>query len=199
MVARVKSSLVSVSPGPDGERVSVVGEDAPSGPDLLAFVAFEPGSVQAVAAFEVADPAFRAGSVALHSSLGALGAGLLTARNEHPVRVEVFECLAGRADVEPTVQPDLLRPDPEPIELRDRVGQQRVLSRVPDPRRRGKDQPSRTTAGVLGGLRDLRHVPKFVALCRYLHSRTSWDTWPCPTARPSSSSKSSPNATNAAA
>ena len=79
MVARVESSLVSVSPGPDGERVSVVGEDAPSGPDLLAFVAFEAASVQAVAAFEVADPSFGAGSVALHSSLGALGAGLLGA------------------------------------------------------------------------------------------------------------------------
>src|SRR5665648_874161 len=104
MVARVESSLVSVSSGSDGERVSVVGEDRPSGPDLLAFVAFEAGSVQSVAAFEVTDPAFRAGSVALHSSLGAFGAGLLTAGDEHPVRVEVFECLAGRADVEPTVQ-----------------------------------------------------------------------------------------------
>src|SRR5450631_1607177 len=117
MVARSESSPVSVSPGSDGERVSVVGEDAPSGPDLLVFVAFEARSVHAVAAFEVTDPAFRAGSVALHSSLGALGAGLLAAGDEHPVGVEVFEGLAGRADVEPAVQRDLLRPDPEPIEF----------------------------------------------------------------------------------
>src|SRR5665811_535756 len=103
MGARVESSPVSVSPGPDGEGVSVVGQDAPSGPDLLAFVAFEARSVQAVAAFEVADPSFGAGSVALQASLGASTAGLLAAGDEHPVGLEVFECLAGRADVEAAV------------------------------------------------------------------------------------------------
>src|SRR5665213_3126948 len=104
MVARVESSLVSVSPGSDGERVSVVGQDRPSGPDLLAFVAFEAGSVQAVAAFEVTDPSFGARSVALHSSLGAFGAGLLTAGDEHPLRIEVFERLGCWADVESTIE-----------------------------------------------------------------------------------------------
>src|SRR5665811_160664 len=89
MGARVESSPVSVSPGSDGEGVSVVGQDAPSGPDLLAFVAFEAGSLQAVAAFEVTDPSLGAGSVALHSSLGAFGSGLLTAGDEHPVGIEV--------------------------------------------------------------------------------------------------------------
>src|SRR5664279_3045458 len=123
MVARVESSLISVSSGSDGERVSVVGEDRPSGPDLLAFVAFEAGPVQAVAAFEVADPSFGAGSVALHSALGAFGAGLLAAGDEHPVRREavIVERLAGRADVEPTIERDLFRGDPQPFELRDRV------------------------------------------------------------------------------
>src|SRR5664280_2364156 len=106
MVARVESSLISVSSGSDGERVSVVGEDRPSGPDLLAFVAFEAGSVQAVAAFEVTDPPFGAGSVALHSSLGALGAGLLAARDEHPLGRQVFECLPSRPDVEAAVERD---------------------------------------------------------------------------------------------
>jgi hypothetical protein len=52
------------------------------------------------------------------------------------------------------------------IEFRDRVGQQRVFSGVADPRRRGEDQPSRAPAGVLGDLRDLRHVPKFVRLAQ---------------------------------
>src|SRR5664279_3257951 len=121
MVARSESSLVSVSPGSDGEGVGVVGEDAPAGPDLLAFVALEAGSVQAVAAFEVTDPSLGARSVALHSSLGAFGAGLLAARDEHPVRREVFERLAGRADVEAAVERDLFRGDPEPFELGDGV------------------------------------------------------------------------------
>ena len=53
-----------VSSVPDGEGVSVVGQDRPSGPDLAAFVAFEAGSIHPVAAFEVTDPAFGAGSVA---------------------------------------------------------------------------------------------------------------------------------------
>ena len=111
MVARVESSLVSVSSGSDSERVSVVGEDAPSGPDLLAFVAFEAGSVQAVAAFEVTDPSFGAGSVALEASLGAFGAGLLAAGDEHTVRLEavIVECLAGRADVEAAIERHLFR------------------------------------------------------------------------------------------
>src|SRR5450755_538140 len=55
---------------------------------------------------------------------------------------------------------------PISIEFRDRVGQQRVLSGVADPRRRGEDQPARATAGVLGDLRDLRHVPKLVRLAQ---------------------------------
>src|SRR5664279_1060610 len=130
MVARVESSLVSVSSGSDGERVSVVGKDAPSGPDLLAFVAFEAGSVQAIAAFEVADPSLGAGSVALQPALGAFGAGLLTSSDEHSVRLEavIFERLAGRADIEPCVQGNLAWGDPELLQLRDRVGQQRVLA-----------------------------------------------------------------------
>ena len=47
----------SVSAGPDGQRVGVVGEDRPAGPDLLALVAFQAAAVEAVAAFEVADAA----------------------------------------------------------------------------------------------------------------------------------------------
>ena len=75
----------SVSSGSDGEGVSVVGQDRPSGPDLAAFVAFEARSVHPVAAFEVADPAFGSGSVALQPSLGAPAAGLLAAGDEDPL------------------------------------------------------------------------------------------------------------------
>ena len=74
---------------------------------------------------------------------------MLAAGDEHPLRVEVviFERLAGRADIEPTVERDLARGDPEPGQLRDRVGQQRVLARVPDPGRRRKDQTARARGG----------------------------------------------------
>ncbi len=94
----------SVSPVPDGQGVSVVGQDRPSGPDLVALVAFEARSAHAVAVSEVPDPAFCAGSVALQPSLGSAAARLLAAGDEHPPRVQVvvFERLAGRADVEST-------------------------------------------------------------------------------------------------
>jgi len=49
-----------VSAGSDGEGVEVVGQDRPGGPGSGAVVAFESGSAQAVAAFEVADAAFGA-------------------------------------------------------------------------------------------------------------------------------------------
>src|ERR1039458_9773379 len=159
-----RESFWSVSPGPDGERVSVVGEDRPSGPDLLAFVAFEAASAHPVAAFEVADPPLGAGSVALHPSLGAFGAGLLAARDEHPLRRKVFERLGGRPDVERTVECYLARGDPEPLELGDRVGQERVLARVPDRGRRRDDQSARATLGVLGHLAELVDVPELVRL-----------------------------------
>ena len=66
------------------------------------FPALEPGSVDAVAAFEVTDPAFGAGSVAREPALGAFGAGLVAAGDEHPLGDEavIVECLAGRARVE---------------------------------------------------------------------------------------------------
>ena len=80
-----RGALRSVSPGPDGERVEVVGEDSPFSPDLPAFVAFEAAAAQPVAAFEVADPAFRAGAVAPQPTLGAFRARFLAAIDEHSV------------------------------------------------------------------------------------------------------------------
>jgi hypothetical protein len=158
----------SVSPASDGEGVSVVGEDRPSGPGLLAFVAFEPGSVQAVAAFEVADSAFGAGSVALQPSLGALGAGLLAAGDEHSLWVQgvLFEGPAGRGDIEATIERDLAGSDSEPGQLVDGVGQQRVLGWVPQPGRGRDNQAPRPAPGVLGDLADLADVPELVWACR---------------------------------
>jgi hypothetical protein len=160
--ARVDSSLVSVSLGSDGERVSVVGQERPSGPDLPALVAFETRSVQAVATFEVTDPAYAAGPVALQPSLSACAGGLLAAGDEHPLRVHGVERVVGRAEVEPAIQRNLLDRDPHARELGDGVGQQRVLRGVPQPGCRGDDQPGGTGAGVLGDLRDLRDIPKLV-------------------------------------
>jgi len=54
----------SVSAGSDGERVEVVGEDRPPGPDLHSVIVFQSGSAQPVAAFEVTDPALDPGAVA---------------------------------------------------------------------------------------------------------------------------------------
>ena len=65
---------------------------------MAALVSFEPGSVHAVAAFEVTDLASGARSVALQPSLGAPAAGLLAASDEHAVWVQavIVERLAGR-------------------------------------------------------------------------------------------------------
>ena len=49
--------------------------------------------------------------------------------------------VGGSGQVEAAVERDLPRSDPEPVELGDRVGQQRVLGRVPDPARGGRISP----------------------------------------------------------
>ena len=91
----VRSEWSQIEPGfsvslvPDGEGVGVVGQDRPSGPDLAAFVSLQAGSVQALAAFEVTDPAFGAGSVALQAPLRLAAAGLSAAGDEHPLGRQV--------------------------------------------------------------------------------------------------------------
>src|SRR5215216_615686 len=122
----------SVSAGPGGERVGVVGEDRPLGPDLLALVALQPAAIDALAAFEVADRSFGAGSVAPQPASGASGLGFLAARDEHPLGFERLERVVGRAGHEAAVERDLARPDPKPLELGDRRRPQRVLGRVAD-------------------------------------------------------------------
>src|SRR5437764_14097781 len=105
MVCSDRRAVRSVSPGSDGERVGVVGEDRPLSPDLLAFVALEARSPQSVAAFEVADPSFRAGSVLAQPALAAFGAVLLAASDEHCLRSQVLDRRAGQLALEPAVEP----------------------------------------------------------------------------------------------
>src|ERR1041384_5434860 len=94
----------SVSVGPDGERVGVVGQDRPFSPDLLALVTLEPAAVQPVAALEVADPALGAGPVAPQAPAGAREAGVLAAGDEHALWLERGQCVVGRAGHEATVE-----------------------------------------------------------------------------------------------
>ena len=96
-----------VSGGADGQGVEVVGEDALSGPGLLAVIAFQAAAAHAVAAFEVADASFGAGAVALQPALGASGAGLLAPADEDAFGIEVFELLGRRGGGEAAVQRDL--------------------------------------------------------------------------------------------
>jgi hypothetical protein len=65
----------SLSAGPDVERVEVVGEDRPAGPDRLAVRARRAAAVLPVAAFEVADSSLGSGAVALQAALGASESG----------------------------------------------------------------------------------------------------------------------------
>src|SRR5918994_5208566 len=118
-----------VSGGPDGERVEVVGEDAPAGPGLLAVMAFQPGPAQAVAALEVTDAALDAGAVARLALAGSSRAGLVAAGDEHARAVG--DGVAGRAGLKAALADHLLWGDPEPVELGDRVWEQCVLGRVP--------------------------------------------------------------------
>ena len=92
-----------VSGGSDGQRVEVVGQDAPSGPGLLTLIALQAAAAHPVAAFEVADASFGAGAVALQAALRAPGAGLLAPGDEDALGLQVFELFAGRADREAAV------------------------------------------------------------------------------------------------
>src|SRR3954451_18394567 len=77
--------LGMLSGGADGERVEVVGEDRPGGPGAGALVAFQTGSAQAVAAFEVADAALGADPEPGESPVGLARAGRLASGDERSV------------------------------------------------------------------------------------------------------------------
>ena len=91
----------------------------------------EPAAAQPVAAFEMADPSLAAGPVLRQPPLGSSAAWLLTTGDERPLGSQA-PASGSRDDVELAIERDLSRCDPEALQFRDRVGQQRVLGRVPD-------------------------------------------------------------------
>src|SRR5438128_10669043 len=104
----------SVSAGPDGVGVKVVGEDRPARPGPLALFALQTAAAQSVATLEVADAALGAGAVALHAALGAFRAGLLAPGDEHPFGRERGQAVAGRARLKAAVEGYLAGGDLKP-------------------------------------------------------------------------------------
>ena len=155
-----RGAVGSVSLLSDGEGVGVVGQDRPLSPDPPPLVAFQAGSVQPVAAFEVADPALLASAVAPQPACAALGGWLLAASDEYRLGVKVGERGVGRPGLEPAIHGDLADLDPEPVELGDGARQQCLLGRVAQFGRGRQDQTPRAALGVLGHLRQLRDEPK---------------------------------------
>src|SRR5215211_343166 len=149
-----------VSGGSDGERVEVVGQDAPADRCLGAGLAFEAGAAEAVAAFEVADAAFGADAVARQAPVGASGAGAAAAGDEHAAGVG--KRVADGAGIEAGVQRNVARAELEPLELGGCLGQQRVFFGIADRCRRGQDQAACAAARVLGDLGDLKDVAELV-------------------------------------
>ena len=90
-----------------------VGEDPPAGPGLHPVLAFSLGAAHSVAAFEMADSAFGAGSVAGEASLCSSGSGLLAAGDERPFGSALLQRFGVGPDVEAAVERDLPRRDPQ--------------------------------------------------------------------------------------
>ena len=103
-----------VSAGSDGEGVKVVGGDRPGVPGAHPVLAFESGSVESVFAFEVADAAFGAGSVAREAPLCSPRSGLLAPGDEHTLWGEAGERLLDLTALEAAVECDLARAQAEP-------------------------------------------------------------------------------------
>ena len=99
------------SGGPEGEGVEVVGQDRPGGPGTGAGVALEPGSVEAVASFEVADAAFGADAELGQAAVGLAGVRGVVAADKQPVGLG--QMLGGPGRVEAAVERDLARPQIE--------------------------------------------------------------------------------------
>src|SRR4051794_34814345 len=153
-----------VSGAVDGERVEVVGEDRPTGPDPLAVVAFEAAAAQAVAAFEVADAALGAGAVAREAFAGAARAGFVSAGDEYAFRTDLGELVAGHHRPERPVERDLFGAQSEVLELGGGLAQQRVLAGVADRAGRREYVAAGAAAGVGGDLGDLGDVAELVRL-----------------------------------
>src|ERR1039458_4140407 len=104
--ARFWSSGWIVSGGSDGEGVKVVGGDRPGVPGAHPVLALEPGSVESLFAFEVADAALRADAVARQAALGAPRPGLLAAGDEHTLGGQAVECFVSQSGLEAAVERD---------------------------------------------------------------------------------------------
>src|SRR5947208_1293435 len=153
-----------LSAGPDGERVKVVSEDRPGAPGSHSRLSLQAGSAQPVAALEVTDAALRSGAVAAEPSLCSSRAGLLAPGDEHPLGRELVESFGGRALLEPAIQRDLPRSQPEPLQLARRGGEQLALARIAQLGRSWQDEPACPTPGVLRDLANLKHVAELVGL-----------------------------------
>lgn len=135
------------SGGSQGERVEVVGEDRPGGPGAGAGVAFQAGSVEAVAALEVADAAFGANAELGQPAVGLAGVRGVVAADEQPLRFgQVFADGAGR---EAAVERDLPRAQPKLAQSLTGGGQQVALVERADAAAGGQDQAAGAAARVL--------------------------------------------------
>src|SRR3954468_5451205 len=98
-----------LSGGPDGQRVEVVGEDAPGDPGAGTGMALEAAAAEAVAALEVADATLAADAVARQAPVAAPGPRGLAAGDERvPAGGQMLGDWTGR---EATVDGDILRPE----------------------------------------------------------------------------------------
>src|ERR1700683_2345982 len=162
--ARFWSSGWMVSGGPDGEGVKVVGGDRPGVPRAHPVLALEPGSVEAVFAFEVADSSLGADAVAREAALGSPRPGLLAASDEHALGFQALERFRGGPVLEATIERDFAWPQAETRQFAGRGREQRVLLRVAEDRRGGQDEPARPRLGFLCHLADLCHIPELDGL-----------------------------------
>jgi hypothetical protein len=123
---RASGSVSGALDGSGGEGVEVVGQQPPPDPCSGAVVAAEPGAPESVVAFEVADAAFGADSVA-RQSLARPARGRLLATGDEDRRVgQRGVGLRGR---EAAVERGLARTEREPLKLGDGRGQQLGLVR----------------------------------------------------------------------
>jgi hypothetical protein len=149
-----------LSGGADGERVEVVGEDAPGGPgagSVVAFeaaaaqavAAFEVAAAQAVAAFEVADAALGADPELRQAPVGLARPGRLSAGDEQSIGWR--QGLGDRAGRETAVKRDFSGPDAQFVEPGAGCGQQVRLVGRPDLRGDREDEAAGAAPGRLAG------------------------------------------------
>src|SRR3954452_13370791 len=161
-VQRIASPVASG--GPEGERVEVVGEDRPGGPGAGAGVAFEAGSVEAVASLEVTDAAFGADAELGQPAVGLAAVGGVAAADEQSVGFG--QVLADGAGCEAAVECDLTWPQVELAESLAGGGQQLGLVERTDAGAGRQDQAAGAAARVLAELGELHDVAELGRLAQ---------------------------------